>query len=168
MRRLLAREPRLWLSRSWTTRERRTREAEDAYVFVGEAAFAAAVERGEFLEHASFLGHRYGTPWPEPPAGRDVILEIEVQGAAQVHRRDPSSLLVFLLPPSPDEQARRLRGRGDPEERVRQRVAKAGEEEATARSLGASFVVNDDLDRAATEVLRLVDEARARQGTPPT
>jgi guanylate kinase len=136
-------------------------------VFCDEATFAAAVERGLFLEHATFLGHRYGTPWPEPPAGRDVVLEIDVQGAAQVHERDPSALLVFLLPPDPEEQARRLRARGDAPERVRERVAKAAEEEATARSLGAVFVVNDDLERATAEVLKLIDTARARAGVPP-
>jgi guanylate kinase len=136
-------------------------------VFVDEATFDAAVARGAFLEHATFLGHRYGTPWPEPPACRDVVLEIDVQGAAQVHQRDPSALLVFLLPPDREEQARRLRTRGDPPERVRERVAKAAEEEATARALGAVFVVNDDLERATREVLQLVDAARARSGAPP-
>lgn len=167
MARLLESDPQLWLSRSWTTRQRRCGEPADAYIFVDDAAFTAAVERGAFLEHATFLGHHYGTPWPEAPPGRDVVLEIDVQGAAQVLGRDPSALLVFLVPPSHDEQVRRLRERGDPPERVQERVAVAADEQATAGTLGAVFVVNDDLSRATAEVQGLIAGARSRTGASP-
>jgi guanylate kinase len=94
------------------------------------------------------------------PPGNDVVLEIEVQGARQVHALDPEALLIFVVPPSPEEQERRLRGRGDPEEIVLRRLAKAAEETDAARELGAIEVVNDDLDRAVAEILQIIDEHR--------
>lgn len=100
---------------------------------------------------------------PKPglvPAGSDIVLEIEVQGARQVHALDPDALLIFVVPPSPEEQERRLRGRGDPEEIVQRRLAKAAEETDAARQLGAIEVVNDDLDRAVTEVHAIIERYR--------
>ncbi len=166
--RLVPRDPQLWLSRSWTTRERRPGEAVDAYVFVTPEEFAGRIEAGGFLEWAEFLGNRYGTPWPEAPEGADVVLEIEVQGARQIAERDPSALLIFLDPPDAAEQERRLRGRGDPDDLVQARVAKAAEEAGAAEELGALRVVNDDLDRAVDEVLGLIAAARRdrRHGAP--
>jgi guanylate kinase len=164
VRRLLERELDLWLSRSWTTRAQRPTEADDAYVFVDRDRFLAEVERDGFLEWAEFLGNFYGTPVPRPPDGSDTVLEIEVQGARQVRRRDPDALLLFVVPPSVEEQERRLRARGDPEHLVRQRLAKAPEELAAAADLGALEVVNDDLDRAVEEITRLIGEARRARG----
>lgn len=161
VRALVARDPSLWLSRSWTTRARRPGEDADAYRFVDRDEFDAMVERDGFLEWADFLGNAYGTPWPEPPEGKDVILEIDVQGASQVAGREPSALLVFLLPPSEDELRRRIEGRGeDPPEKVEERLAVAASERAEAHGLGAIEVVNDDLEVTLDEVQRLIVEAR--------
>ncbi len=162
--RLVAADPKLWLSRSWTTRPRRSHEAADAYVFVDRERFLDEVAAGGFLEWAEFLGNLYGTPLPQPPAGADTLLEIDVQGARQVHQRQPDALLVVVVPPSAEEQERRLRRRGDSDELIRQRLAKADEEKAVAAELGAVEVVNDDLDRAAEEVRSLIAAARAQAG----
>lgn len=159
--RLLAGDPKLWLSRSWTTRSQRGDEPDDAYVFVDRATFEQRVAEGGFLEYAEFLGNLYGTPFPEPKAGQDVVLEIDVQGAQQVKAREPQALLIFMDAPSRDVQRERLLGRGDAPDSVQQRLERAGEEVEMATRLVADFVVNDQLDAAVADVARIIAEARS-------
>jgi guanylate kinase len=154
----------LWLSRSWTTRARREGERPDAYHFVTPEEFQAHIDRGGFLEWVDFLDYRQGSPMPDPPPGRDVLFEIDVQGAARIHELHPESLLIFVDAPDRSVQEARLRGRGDSEERIRQRLAKAEEEVARSRELPFVRVVNDELDRTVAEVRALIDAARGRAG----
>ena len=143
---LVKRDERLWLSRSWTTRDRRPSEAADAYVFTDTATFERRIRDGGFLEWTEFLGNYYGSPTPEPVGEQDVVLEIEVDGAQQVKQVFPDALLIFVIPPSREEQERRLRGRGDPGDKVLARLKKAEIEEPIGRDLADHIVVNDDLD----------------------
>jgi len=159
--RLVASDPSLWLSRSWTTREPRPGESADAYTFVDRARFERHVEEGGFLEWAEFLDNFYGTPYPDAGTDRDLVLEIDVQGMAQVRDREPDAVMIFLEAPSPDAQRQRLIGRGDPPDLVEQRLARAAEEAAAARALGARFVVNDDIDDAVADIMAVIEAARA-------
>jgi len=159
--RLVADDPTLWLSRSWTTRAQRAGEAADAYHFVTPDEFQSRIDAGGFLERVQFLDYRQGTPTPDPPPGTDIVLEIDVQGATEVKRQFPDALLVFVDAPSEAELERRLRARGDPEEKVRQRLEKAIEERAAGRRLGALTVINADIERALAEIRALLAHARA-------
>jgi guanylate kinase len=160
---LVHRDPRLWLSRSWTTRSRRAGESKGAYVFTDRDHFEHRLQDGGFLEWTEFLGNYYGTPTPEVPPGHDLVLEIEVDGAQQVKRRYPDALLLFVLPPSRAEQERRLSGRGDPDPHIEERLRKAEDEEPVGRALADHVVVNDDLHRTVGELLEIIDAERARR-----
>lgn len=110
------------------------------------------------------LGEYYGTPVPDAPAGRDVVLEIDVQGAQQVLERcgGKGVVCVLLVPPSREDQAARLRGRGDPEDQVERRLVLGEVELEAGRAFADAIVVNDDLDRAVAELAAIVDGARRR------
>ncbi|MGH3850450.1 MAG: guanylate kinase [Pseudonocardiaceae bacterium] len=159
--RVTATDSRLWLSRSWTTRPYRPGEPIDAYQFVDRATFEAAVSREIFLEWAEVFGQLYGTPVPDPPPETDLLLEIDVQGAAQVKNRWPGAVVIAIVPPSRQDLASRLRGRGDDEIEMARRLARADEEETKARSMADHVVVNDELDRAVKEVAGIVESCRS-------
>jgi len=158
--RLVAADPHLWPSRSWTTRTQRPGEPDDAYTFVDRERFEHLVASGGFLEHAEYLGNLYGTPTPTPPPGADVVLVIEVQGARQVLDLIPDAVMILIVPPSAEHQRARLERRGDSSDHVARRVAKAAEEEADGRRLAHHVVVNDDLDRAVAEVAGILEGYR--------
>jgi guanylate kinase len=163
---LVKRDPSLLLSRSWTTRQRRPGEREDAYVYVTRNEFETHRDRGGFLEWTEFLGNYYGSPVPDASSGRDIVLEIEVDGAQQVKAVHPEATLIFVLPPSRDEQRRRLVGRGDPDDKVQQRLRKAEEEEPIGRALADVVVVNDDLDQTVGEMMDIIAARRKAAGSP--
>ena len=165
VRHLVERDPELWLSRSWTTRPQRAGEAPDAYHFVDRESFLRRVAEDGFLEHAQVVdGNFYGTPWPEPPPGHDVLLEIDVQGARQVRDRHPDALVVLVVAPSRAAQEARLRGRGDDEAHVRRRLDMADEEEREGRLLADHVVVNDDVGRAVEEIAGIIAGRRQHEG----
>jgi guanylate kinase len=148
---------------SCTTRPRRATEATGkCYDFVTEAEFEAMAARGEFLEYARVFGkHSYGTPkkWLDESRARglDLVLEIDVQGAAQVKKKLPEAVAIFILPPSREELERRLRSRGqDPDEEIARRLAQAREEIAASEEMYDFCVVNDDVERAGREAQAIV------------
>ncbi len=167
-RRILELDPELRLSTSHTTRKPRSGEQDGVhYHFVSESVFRELVQAGRFLEHAEYGGNIYGTSWAaiEAPreAGHDVVLEIEVQGAAQVKQRIADACLIFLLPPSLAVLEERLRGRGTDDEAVIQRRMALSDRELAAAHLFDFAVVNDDLERAVAEVLLVIRAVRAGQ-----
>jgi guanylate kinase len=153
--------PRLRHSVSATTRERRPGEVDGVhYHFWDRERFEAAISAGAFLEYAVVFGrHYYGTPRsevePHRARGVGVILDIDVQGAAQLRRTCPDAYLVFLETP-PGEYERRLRARGtDSEEAVQRRLAEARAELARAGEFDRR-ILNDDVDRAAAELCEVI------------
>lgn len=155
------RHPHVWLSTSVTTRPPRPGERDGVeYHFVDQAEFDRMVEAGELLEHDAHLGASYGTPRGPVEAqlatGAPVLLEIDMNGARQVRRTMPEAQLVFLAPPTFDELARRLTGRGteDPA-KVRMRLDRARIEMAAEDEFDV-VVVNDDLERASDALVALM------------
>jgi guanylate kinase len=159
--RLVSADPTLWLSRSWTTRTRRTGERDDAYVFVDRPAFEDRIRSGGFFEWAEFLGNLYGTPVPDPPNGHDVLLEIDLQGAQQVRRLRPDATLILLLPPSPEAQEARLRARGDDEAHIAKRLRAGQLEEVEGRAIADAVVINRDIPQATADVAGIVGGYRS-------
>ncbi len=151
---------------SVTTRAmRRGEELKGSYEFVTHEEFERRVAADEFLEFAEYVGERYGTP-REPVEvslrqGRNVIMEIDVQGGMQVAERRPDSIRVFVLPPDLDSLRARLEGRNtEAEEQLKKRLAAADGEIAVARDSGCyqHFVVNDKLDATIERVKRIIEQ----------
>jgi guanylate kinase len=164
IRTLRERMPELELSVSATTRKPRPGEEDGVdYHFLDDTDFQRRVDAGEFVEHATYSGNRYGTLRSElerhVAAGHPVVLEIEVQGARQVRRTLPEALQVFIAPPSLEALRARLVGRGtDDEEQVAARLRVAEEELAAQHEFG-HVVVNDRLEDAVEELVAIVQAA---------
>ena len=161
LRAIRATRPEVWLSVSVTTRPPRPGETDGVeYHFVDDAEFTELAETGALLEHATYAGHRYGTPRgpveDRLAAGRPALLEIELQGARQVRAAMPDALLVFLAPPSLDELVRRLVGRGTEDPAVVARRMAVAEEELAGEHEFDVVVVNDDVQSAADRVVSLM------------
>lgn len=159
--RLLEALPELELSVSATTRRPRPGERDGReYHFLSEAEFSERVAAGDFLEHATYSGNRYGTlrsaVEERLAAGRSVVLEIEVQGARQVRAAMPEAILIFIAPPSPAALRERLEERGtDSPEAIEKRLRTA-ELELDAQLEFPHQVVNDEVQKSAPELERLV------------
>ena len=149
------------LSVSMTTRAPRAYEVEgESYFFVSRERFKEAIDEDGLLEYTEVFGEYYGTPKApaqrQLDAGRDVILEIEINGAMQVRDRMPDAVLVFVLPPSRQELKRRIEGRGtEPEEGIAQRLERAENEIAQIRHYDY-FVINDELEKAVSDMAAII------------
>ena len=164
---VLQERPDLYFSVSFTTRAPREGEVHGVnYFFVTREDFEERIARGEFLEYAEYVGNYYGTSMEvireKLDKGVDVLLDIEVQGAAKVREKLPEAVTLFLIPPSFEELSRRLHARGtDSEEKIAQRLETA-RREAKEIVHYDYVVVNDTVDNAAREVLAILTAAGCR------
>jgi guanylate kinase len=162
---VLADDPALALSISYTTRAPRPGETNGReYHFVDRAAFQRMLDAGEFLESAEVHGNFYATSQKRiaelRAAGRDVVLEIDWQGAEQVRRLFPEAVGIFILPPSLPELERRLRARGkDPDETIRRRLAAAEAEMSHAGEFDY-VIINNDFEEARRDLAAVVRASR--------
>ena len=152
----------LAFSVSATTRDPRPNEVDGVhYYFITKERFEEMIAAGEFLEYDAHAANYYGTPRAqaeEKMSRGHVLLDIEPKGAEQVKRSDPDAVLIFIMPPSVEELEKRLRGRGDtPEEQIKLRMERATWE-MDQRSWYDHVVVNDDAERCADEILRIIAE----------
>ena len=156
-------------STSVTTRKPRPGEVDGReYFFIDRDRFSEMVLRDELLEHAENVSNSYGTPRAyveeQLGAGFDVILDIEIQGARQVHEKMPEAVMIFIAPPTLEELERRLVNRGtDTAEAIRERLARARQEYAEA-DFYSYIIVNDDADTAATELASIITAEHCRFG----
>jgi len=160
--------PGTMLSISWTTRQPRKTEGDGRwYNFVTESEFQQMVARGDFLEYAQVFGKNwYGTPRKSIDEAlaqkKDLVLEIDVQGALQVKHKLPGAVAVFVLPPSRAELENRIRARGqDSEDEIARRLERARQEMLNYSSYDFA-IINDDLDRAGKEVQAIAIGSRCR------
>lgn len=152
---------RLAYSISMTTRQPRLGERDGVdYIFTTREQFETAIQRGELLEWAEFVGNYYGTPLSQVEKlrneGKNVLLEIEVQGADQVREKCPDAVSIFIIPPNMEELEKRIRGRrSEPEEIVQQRLAKASNEMKMISNY-KYIVCNDDPQLAAELISSII------------
>lgn len=154
-------------STSVTTRKPRPGEVDGReYFFVDLDRFKEMVEKDELLEHAVYVANSYGTPRAyverQMAAGLNVLLDIEVQGARQIHEKMPEAVMIFIVPPSMAELRRRLEARGtDTERAIEARLIRAGQEYAEA-DFYDYIIVNDDAEMAARELYAIITAERCR------
>ena len=165
---VLARDPRLCLSISFTSRQPRPGERHaEHYHFITADEFKAMVAAGDFFEHALVHGDWKGTArqsvLPQLAAGKDVVLEIDWQGARQVRRQVPGAIGIFILPPSREALEQRMRSRGQDSEDVIARRLAAAREEMSHYDEFDYVVVNEVFDAAVDEVGAIVAASRARR-----
>ena len=167
MKALLEKHHNYALSISATTREPREGETDGReYFFVTKEAFEEMIQKGQLIEHAQYVNNYYGTPrqyvFQQMADGRDVILEIEIQGALKIKERFPEALLIFVMPPSADELKRRLMGRGtETMEVIDKRMRRAGQEAAGITSYDY-ILINDALDQCVEEMHQLIQAQHKR------
>jgi len=160
------------LSVSATTRSPRPGEINGReYFFVTDQEFEEKIARGELLEHAGYVGHYYGTPrqyvQDNLDRGRDVLLEIEIQGALQIKEKFPEALLLFLTPPSAEELRRRLEGRGTEDaETIQKRLRRAAEESEGIEKYDY-LVINDTLEECVEDIHRIIQAEKSRTFRQP-
>ena len=164
---VLAEDARLRLSVSYTTRPPRPMEQNGReYHFVDDASFLAMLERGEFLESAEVHGHRYGTSQKvidgTLDGGRDLVLEIDWQGAQQVRRLHPECVRVFVLPPSLSELEKRLRARGQDSDQVIARRMAAAKDEIAHAPESDYVIINKDFENAKRDLLAIFRAERLK------
>ncbi len=153
------------LSISMTSRAPRPGDVEGVnYFFVSREEFEKTIAENGLLEYAQYCGNYYGTPRAfvekKLSEGRNVILEIEIQGATNIKKAFPESLLIFVTPPSAEELERRLRSRGtETEEAIRGRLARA-HEESVGMDTYDFIVINDDLEKCVDEVHGIIETSR--------
>ena len=167
VRLLLSRFPTLSFSISYTTRLPRPGEVDGQhYFFVSEKEFKRSIARGEMLEWAKVYGHYYGTPLhfvkEKIAAGKDVILDIDIQGAQEVKKKIPEAILIFIIPPSWEELQRRITNRStDSLEVIKKRLKAARKEIKVARNFDY-IVINDILENALQELTSIIQATKAR------
>lgn len=161
MKELLKRYDNYALSISATTRSPREGEADGReYFFISQERFQQMIEEDRLIEYAQYVNHYYGTPkdyvMQQMAQGKDVILEIEIQGALKVKKRFPEALLLFVTPPSAEELCRRLVGRGtETLEVINARLRRAAEE-ASGMEAYDYLLINDEIDRCVEEMHNLI------------
>ena len=156
------------LSISATSRKPRPGEEEGiSYFFKTREEFEAMIENDELLEHAEYVGNFYGTPRSfveaKLDAGKDVVLEIEIQGAMQIKKKYPDTLLIFVTPPSAEELRRRLTGRGTETPEVIEKRMQRAAKEAEGIENYDYIVINDDIEECTRQLHEII---RAAHYTP--
>ena len=174
VRRVVERDSKLEFAISVTTRPARNTEVDgEAYHFVSKEGFLRLKEAGEFLEWAEVFGNYYGTPWSAVAraraSGLDLVLDIDVQGASSLMKRLPDAVRVFILPPSSDVLAQRLKDRSSDDEAViERRLAEASREVGSYRTYDY-VVVNDNIEETVRKLHAiLVAERSKRESMEPT